>query len=214
MDKETSFDLRIQTVQMLPPVKAENSGTKRIPTVPDQLHDDLVVKESFLRRKAYKNTTINTGESFFDDSDLNSEYYLVVVYDRTTDTALLSFRYFFDKTLISKCLRGDNNEDIKPAIPGKNFNPEDYPDRNVFLADRLSGNTNSLLYRRHRSKIFALVYSEIEKKRTDCVVLLMVRKAKRDRQLSKYLNMGFVLIGSTLHKGREHSIILRDLKNG
>jgi hypothetical protein len=40
----------------------------------------------------------------------------------------------------------------------------------------------------------------------------MVRKEKHNKQLSKYLKLGFVLMGSTIHKGKEHSIILGDLK--
>jgi hypothetical protein len=40
----------------------------------------------------------------------------------------------------------------------------------------------------------------------------MVRKENKDKQLLKYLKLGFVLIGSTMHKSKEHSIIIGDLK--
>jgi len=131
----------------------------------------------------------------------------VVVYDKVSGTPLLSARHYFDKSLISKFLKGDNNLEIEHS----KFHLDNYPNGKVFLADRLSGNICSSIYRKYRADIFSLYYSEIVNSNKNCTLLLMVRKEKRDKQLSKYLSIGFTIIGSTLHKGKEHSIILRDL---
>lgn len=192
---------------MQPSATSTDKGQTRKAATNSEIFQQLVTKEAFLRRLAYKNTTIKTDESFFDDSDMKSEYYLVIVYDKASGTPLLSARHYFDKSLISKFLKGDNDLDIERS----KFNFDNYPDGKIFLADRLSGNISSSIYRKYRAQIFSLYYSEIVNNNRNCSLLLMVRKEKRDKQLAKYLSIGFTIIGSTLHKGKEHSIILRDL---
>lgn len=196
---------------MQPPSTSEGDWQIRKAVINSELHRQLVTKEAFLRRSAYKNTTIKTDESFFDDSDMKSDYYLVVVYDKKTNTPLLSSRHYFDKSSIAKFLKGDDGLDNGLSHRGEKFNIEDYPRGNIFLADRLSGNTSNSLYRQYRSRIFSLYYSEIVNNNKNCTLLLMVRKEKHEKQLSRYLKMGFILLGSVLHKGKEHSIILGDL---
>lgn len=200
-----NIDIEIQTIKMQLP-SADGRQTRKAATN-SELLQQLLAKEAILRQLAYKNTIIKTDESFFDDSDMKSEYYIVVVYDKVSGTPLLSARYYFDKSLISKFLKGDNDLEIERL----KFNLDNYADGKIFLADRLSGNISSSIYRKHRADILSLYYSEIVNNNRNCTLLLMVRKEKRDKQLSKYLKMGFTIIGSTLHKGKEHSIILRDL---
>jgi hypothetical protein len=206
MQAESAVDIHIRTIQMLPP----SAGTTRRALIKNELSDKLVEHEAFLRKKAYRNTTIKTDDSFFDDSDMTSEYSLVVVYDQSSDTALLSSRYYFNKPVIAKYLKGDSNSDAILTHKGEPFSLDAYKDGTIFLADRLSGNIHSPLYRAYRSRIFQMFYSEMVNSNKDCTLLLMVRKAKGDKQLSRYLRNGFVIIGSVQHKGKEHSIILKD----
>ena len=213
MDTKDIFDITVRTIQMQPPILQVDNTAKRQSQIKEEQVESLISFETFLRKTAYKNTSIKTDELFFDDSDMKSEYYLVVVYDKISNTPLLSARHYFDKFVIAKYLRGNNDPEAELSYLGKNFNLDNYPNGNVFLADRLSGNINSSIYRKYRNKIFSMYYSEILKNNRNCTLLLMVRKEKRDTQLSKYLNLGFNIIGSILHKGKEHSIILRDLKN-
>lgn len=196
---------------MQSPCTSVDNRQKRKAVTNSEAFQNLIAMESLLRRKAYKNTTINTDESFFDDSDMKSEYYLVIVYDKISNIPLLSARHYFYKSLIAKFLKGDHP--LEPALTylDEKFNLDAYSDGSVFLADRLSGNISSSIYRQHRNRIFSLYYSEIVNKNKNCTLLLMARKEKRDKQLSMYLNMGFVLIGSIMHKGKVHSIILRNL---
>lgn len=207
------FEITVCSIQMQPPIVLPDNTTKRQSLIKAEQFDSLISFESYLRRTAYKNTTIKTDESFYDDSDMKSEYNLVVVYDRISNIPLLSARHYFDKAIISKYLKGDNAQDVELSSNGVKFNLDSYPDGKVFLADRLSGHTCSSIYRQCRNDIFSLYYTEIVNKNQNGTLLLMVRKEKHDKQLSKYLNMGFTLIGSTLHKGKVHSIILRDLQN-
>ena len=214
MDTIDILDITLRTIQMQPPILLADNTIQRQSLTKEKKVKNLISLEAFLRRVAYKNTTIKTDEFFFDDSDMQSEYYLVVVYDKISNTPLLSARHYFDKSVIAKYLKGDNALEIELSYLGEKFNLNSYPEGNIFLADRLSGNINSSIYRQYRNNIFSLYYSEIVNNNKNCMLLLMVRKEKRDKQLSKYINMGFTLIGSTLHKGKEHQIILRDLKNG
>jgi hypothetical protein len=141
------------------------------------------------------------------------EYYLVVVYDKKSMTPLLSARHYFDKTVISKYIKGNSDQKNELSFLDKKFTLENYPDGSVFLADRLSGNINSIIYRNYRNIIFLKYYSEILNNNRNCTILLMVRKEKGDKQLSKYLHLGFVILGSALHNGKEHHVILRNLKD-
>src|ERR1043166_9376109 len=70
----------------------------------------LMKCEAELRRSAYKHTPITTGESFYDDSDMSSDYYLVIVYDDKTKTPLLSARYYFNKEMIRFYTAGNADE--------------------------------------------------------------------------------------------------------
>lgn len=212
MATKEMFEIEVKSIQMQPPVLLADNTTKRQSLINEKLVENLISLEAFLRRAAYKNTTIKTDESFFDDSDMKSKYYLVVVYDKTSGTPLLSARYYFDKALISKFLRGDNDKEGELSYLGEKFNLDSFPDGNIFLADRLSGNISSSIYRQYRNRIFSFFYSEIVKTNINGFLLLMVRKEKQNKQLSRYLKLGFVLMGSTIHKGKEHSIILGDLK--
>ena len=213
MNTKDIFEITVCTIKMQSPILRTDNTIKRQSQNKEEQVESLISFEAFLRRTAYKNTTIKTGESFFDDSDMKSEYYLVVVYDKISNTPLLSARHYFDKSVVAKYLKGDNDIEVELSYLGAKFNLDSYTNGKVFLADRLSGNINSSIYRKYRHNIFSLYYSEIANNNKNCTLLLMVRKEKHDKQLSKYLNLGFNIIGSTLHKGREHSIILRDLKN-
>jgi hypothetical protein len=205
-------ELSVKTIRMRPPSLLVDKTLERQPIPNDEVFKFLVSHEAFLRKSAYKNTTLKTDESFFDDSDMKSEYYLIVVYDKTSNTPLLSSRYYFDKSVISTYLKHVGSPGIELPYRYEKFNFDDCEEGSIFLADRLSGNTGSSIYRWQRSYIFRLFYSEIVKNNNTCTLLLMVRKEKHNKQLLKYLNMGFVLIGSTLHKEKEHTIIAFDLR--
>ncbi len=214
METKHIFDIAVQTIRMDPPILKADNTTIRQAQLKEERMEKLVSFEAFLRRTAYKNTTIKTDASFFDDSDMKSEYDLVVVYEKASNTPLLSSRHYFDKSVIANYLNGDNNREVELMYQGKKFDLDNYPNGHVFLADRLSGHKSSSIYLNHRTTIFSTCYAEIVNRNRNCTLLLMVRKEHPDNQLNKYLNLGFSILGSTLHKGREHTIILRDLKNG
>lgn len=166
---------------------------------------NLVNLEAFSRAAAYKKTVIQTGPAFFDDSDMLSDYYLVVVYDEKNNSPLLTARYYFNKDVIFKCLQGDDKG--SPSI-----NPYVYNENQLFLSDRLSGNTSSKTYRKHRDYIFLLFYKELLKRNKSSKFILMARKAPQEKLLTKYLRLGVDVVGSNTHKGKAHWILLGDLK--
>jgi hypothetical protein len=90
----------------------------------------------------------------------------------------------------------------------KKFDPLLLRRGSIFLADRLSGNTNYPIYRQYRAQIFSAYYTEMRHQTKDSALLLMVRKADQQKQITRYIKMGFELLGETVHKGREHSIVI------
>lgn len=205
-----TLQLTVTTIHMPAPSATIKSAGERKSLSGDETNSHLILKEAFLRRTAYKNTPINISETFFDDSDLSSDYYLVVVYDSASGTPLLSARYCFDKPFITKCLRGERTDQPLRELE---INTEAYPAGELFLADRLSGNIASSIYRGHRDVIFNLFYREVLEHNKQASLILMARKEKKDKLLNKYLRLGFNIVGTTFHKGREHWIVLCDLKN-
>lgn len=202
------FNIRAQTIQLNQPVISFTGEVKRVAIAQNKQSEKLIAYETFLRRTAYKNTIIKTGESFFNDSDMISDYFLVVVYDKKTNTPLLSARYYFNSLMINKCLRGDENEENATEFFVKNK----LKNEELFLSDRLSGNINSPIYRLHRSYIFLLFYLQIFTLNRNRKFILMARKEKRDKLLKKYLNLGLNTIGSTKHKGKDHWILMGDVE--
>jgi hypothetical protein len=175
----------------------------------DPFTQKLIEHESFLRKLAYKNTPIQTSGAFFDDSDMQADYFLLVIYDNSTATPLLSTRYYFDSERIAECLRGDGGTGI---IPEALQNELQSGTTKVFLADRLSGNLSSSIYRENRKAIFSLLYSTIFNSYPECTLVLMVRKEPGNKLLEKYTAIDFSIQGSVNHKGKPHWIISRKMK--
>lgn len=173
----------------------------RLNTDLNPLADQLIGMETISREKAYRNTRIRTSSTFYDDSDMKSEYYLVLVYDAQKNSPLLTARYYYDADTIYKSLKGDNYHhstmDLSP----------DFFQRPIFLADRLSANVTNTMYRQFRTYIFTMFYTEIFKHTQNSSFIIMARKEKGDKLLRKYLALGTEIIGTVMHKGLEHWVL-------
>jgi hypothetical protein len=195
------FGIRATTIKMLAPIN-EQKRTTQIEIKDTKFVDE---SEAFLRKQAYSDVKINTDESFYNDSDLeNTEYFLVLVYHKKTKTPLLSCRYYFDKRAILKAISGDQKQNNTNLEISENNNE-------VFLADRLSGNTSNSIYKRNRGVVFGFFYNEIIKNNRNKNLLLMARSDEQERLLTKYLRIGFNVIGNTKHKGVKHWIVFSEL---
>lgn len=207
-----AFNIKGKTIRMQRPDILADNTYERKSTIKNKLHESLISYEADLRRSAYKNTTLKTNESFFNDSDMESEYYLIIIYDKKSNTPLLSARYYFDKSVIARCLKGDYLQESKAPDPENTLNIHAFKEEELFLLDRLSGNTHCSKYRRHRNYIYLLFYSEILRHNKNCKFVLMARKEKYEKLLTKYIRLGLNIAGSTKHKGKEHWILSGDLK--
>lgn len=185
---------------------------KRNPTNYTEAVKQLILKEEWLRKQAYKNTIIKTGKSFFDDSDMKLEYYLIIVYHQKSEIPLLSARYYFDRNLIIKILKGDA-ENSKKETDLHISDIKEFEAGRLFLADRLSANVSSSLYRSHRKYIHSLFYSELKAQNKKCSYIIMARKEKREKLLSNYLGWGLKTIGITTHNGKDHWILFGNFKH-
>ncbi len=206
------FNIKAKTIKLKIPIISEDNTIKRASIIQSEKLEKLISSEAFLRRFAYKNTTIKTSEYFFDDSDMKSEYYLVIVYDKISNVPLLSARYYFDKSVIIKYLQGDNNSESTQKDWGETMNLYNFKEGEIFLVDRLSGNISSSVYRKNRKYIYLLFYSEILTRNKNCKIILMARRVKYEKLLTKYLHLGFNIVGTKIHNGKEHWILSGDLK--
>jgi hypothetical protein len=168
----------------------------------DGLDEKLISGEAMLRKQAYRNIQIKTDEVFFNDADMRSNYNLIVVYSKDPFTPLLTARYYSDQDIISGVLKGDDHK-------GEfSFGGE----QEIFLIDRMCANTSSSIYRKKRSYINLLFYSELLMRNSKSRFFAMARKEKGDKLLRKYLRLGLRVTGLVKHKGREHWLLLGDLK--
>jgi hypothetical protein len=195
------LDIRGTTILMQPPAALAENTVRRRPAVNNDFHENLISKERVLRRLAYKNTPIKTDEAFFDDTDMQAEYYMIIVYSKKLNTALLTARYYFDKSLLSEYLKGDANTATTINKEGE-----------LFLIDRMSANITCSVYRRHRDYIHSLFYLQILKHKNNGKFIAMARKEPKEKLLTKYQKLGLDIVGSAKHQGKEHWILLGDLK--
>lgn len=198
------FRIKGRIIHMQKPILLPDNAIKRSSVVNNKIFEKLISSEAFLRGVAYKNTSIKTDKSFFDDSDMKSDYYLILIYDRKSHTPLLSARYYFDKAVINKYLKGDHSENT--------FNINKFKEGKIFLIDRMSGNNYSSIYRQNWNYIHLLFYSKLLKQNYDCKFIAMARKEKYEKLLAKYLRLGLRIVGATKHNGQEHWILLGDFK--
>jgi len=200
------LNIKSKTIYLQKPVLLSNNITERksVFNIPEL--DKLILQENILRKLAYSNTTIKTNESFFNDSDMQSNYYLIIVYDKKSNTPLLSARYYFDKNLIAKCIKGDNN-DNSPIL-----NLNKFDEGELFLIDRMSANNNNIIYRKYRNYIHLLFYSQLYICNKNAKFIAMARKEKFEKLLTKYIRLGLNIIGTTKHLGKEHWVLLGDNK--
>lgn len=205
------FDIKVRTICMQKPKEINQLPQKRNPVNYTDAVNQLILQENLLRKQAYKNSNIKTGASFFDDSDMEGEYYLLIVYHKKSGVPLLSARYYFGTDLIAKVIKGDtvnyNKETHFNAL-----NIKESARGSLFLADRLSANVSSSIYRRYRKYIHSLFYSELKAQNRRCNYIIMARKEKRDKLLSNYLGWGLKTVGITKHNGRDHWILCGNLK--
>lgn len=194
------FNLKCQTVQ----VSFKTSS---------EISNDLVGYEDFLRRKAFKASTIDSDPSFFDNSDMISEYYLTVVYDKRTKTPLLSSRHFYHKETIQKKLLGENVKETKEFSNWNKINLENYKEGQIFLADRLSANSEHPLFIKNRNFIFLKYYKTLYKDNLGKNYFLMAKSEKFEKLLTKYIRLGLVIVGKSQHHKKVHWILFGDFNN-
>jgi hypothetical protein len=147
-----------------------------------------------LRRRAYRNTRIETGAAFFDDSDMRSDYALVLVVHQPSMTLMLSARYYFNPSAVHACLR-------------------DETDPQAFLVDRLSGNTGNAFYREQRRAIHLLFYAELFMRQRDRCLYVMARCEKREKLLAAYRRLGLRALRTVQHQGKPHWLMCGRLQD-
>lgn len=160
----------------------------------------LLEYERMLRKTAYAHVEMEKSDSFYDDSDLHLPFQFTVVYHSKKNIPILSSRNITDDHFLQSML----NENSL-ALP-------DFEHGNQILCDRLSGNLSHPLFRKYRNVSFAFYYAEIYKRYQQKTMFLMARSESSERLLSKYIRVGFYLIGEKLHNGKKHWILRQDVR--
>ena len=204
--------IRAKTIHLQKPIVTVEKTVERKAIHENDFLKGLIEKEQVLRKFAYTNTSIKINDSFFDDSDLQTDYYLLIVYHKKTKTPLLSARYYFDKSLIHSYLKGDADIISNELLFWNVLDLDKFKQGDIFLSDRLSANHSSSIYRKHRTYIHTLFYSELCARNKTCKYVIMARKEKQEKLLANYLRWGLKIVGLTTLKEKEHWILLGDLK--
>jgi hypothetical protein len=192
-------------------IRMSNPQFGRKPFDQKNKYNDLINGEYILRKKAYKDSKISIDESFFDDSDMQSDYYLIIIYSDRMSVPLLTARYYFDKNIIYKSLKGDY-DNAQQKYFFSDFIFEELNKENVFLIDRLSANKSAEMYRLYRDYIFMKFYLQLISHNRGKSLLAMARRDKYEKLLTKYIRLGLIIIGIIHHKGKEHWVLFGNLK--
>ncbi len=162
-------------------------------------HSGILEMETFLREEAFQNVKMIKSEQFYSDEDMSEPYQITVIYHRRTKTPLLSSRGIFDRKKIIQTIEGE----------GK-FEPEEeleIHNQEICLFDRLAGNVENPLYRKHRDLVFAKFYAEIVRLHGKKTIFLMARSEPREKLLTKYIRIGFNPVRQTEHNGKTHWVV-------
>lgn len=197
--------IRSALITMLPPVPQADGVFKRYTL---NTNDDVVriiEMEVFLRRKAYRNASIKTGEAFFDDRDMQDEYQLILIYDQSTGIPLLSARIYYDIPLIRSYLLT-----MEAHTAYSRFSEKTSNNNPAVMIDRMSANDTLSVYRTSRSLIHALFYHTLVSHHPEIHVLAMARKEPGNKLLEKYQRLGMEVIGHRQHQGLPHWVLWAD----
>ncbi|OFZ16695.1 MAG: hypothetical protein A3D92_03530 [Bacteroidetes bacterium RIFCSPHIGHO2_02_FULL_44_7] len=164
--------------------------------------------ESHLRRKAYAHVQITKGEVFFNNSDLNSGYFILLVYSSEDRTPLLSARYYFDPIKLKSSLKFDALEEPSKTDLELLFLLHHKLNQNkLFLIDRMSANAGHPLYRRHRNTVLSAMHYELFLHTRDCLYIGLARKEPLDKLKLKYQQFGMKAIGTITHQDKLHWVL-------
>lgn len=162
-------------------------------------NSEALEMEAFLRKEAFQSVKMIKSEQFYSDEDMSEPYQITVVYHRKTKTPLLSSRGIFDRKKIIRTIEGE-----------RKFEPEDELEiynQEICLFDRLAGNSENPLYRKHRDLVFAKFYAEIVRLHGKKNIFLMARSEPQEKLLTKYIRIGFNPVRQTEHNGKTHWVV-------
>lgn len=200
--------IRVKTIDCVPPLLSKEKFVHREPVVRTNGNIALIKMENDLRRLAYKDVKMKLNESFYNDTDMKSNYSLIIIYCSKTKTPLLSARYYH----VSESIIEEVNYNHITTSSKTDLLALDQIDKSkLFLCDRLSGNVNEIKYQKKRQYLFALFYSEILRVNKNKYLILFARSETNERLLTKYIRIGFNIIGKKMHHRKEHWILISDL---
>ncbi|AEA42504.1 hypothetical protein [Fluviicola taffensis] len=171
----------------------------------NRLNDPLVVAERSLRKTAFSEVNMPLTESFYTDEDLDNSFDFIIVRDRKTKTPLLSSRSYTNQTLIHKQLQAHETTDYLTLSLDS--------DEKYVLLDRLSAHSKHSLFSKSRKKIFINYYIHVLNFYPKHHLILMARSEPDERLLTKYLRLGFQIVGKQKHNQVDHWIVLLPGKN-
>ncbi|WP_294678161.1 hypothetical protein [uncultured Fluviicola sp.] len=162
--------------------------------------DPLISDERLLRKTAFENVSMHRSQAFYTDEDMEAPFDFIVVTDRKSKTPLLSSRSYTNQSVIRKQLHAHDPEDYLTLVLD--------PDEDYVLLDRLSGNLAHPLFLKMRERIFMNYYIRVLKAYPKHHIILMARSSPDERLLTKYLRLGFHIVGKQKHNGVTHWIVL------
>lgn len=186
------------------PVSIESLSFKSVQDLQNNKDNPLIQAERFLRKVAFEEVNMARPEIFYTDEDLDAAFDFIVVTGRTSKTPLLSSRSYTDHSLIRRQLNGHE--------PGDYLTLSLLQDEHYVLLDRLSGNLKHALFVKIRQRIFMNYYIHVLKSYPKHHIILMARSSPDERLLTKYIRLGFHVIGKQKHNQTDHWILLLPLK--
>lgn len=165
-----------------------------------ELH--FLPKEKELRREAFESVDMLKTESFFTDNDLKCPFSFLLVRDSASDSLLLSSRAYTDQSTIQTV--------ISPVIDSDYLLMTLAPTKNYVFLDRLVTSAFHPQFLANRSSIFRHFYTMVLQRFQRHDIILMARSEPNERLLTKYIRLGFHIVGKKTHNGVLHYIIHLD----
>lgn len=206
-------DIAVAVLQMNAPIKTEKGKYKRSLKLETPENKILLNGERELRELAYRNTDIHCDDDFYLDVDMSGNYNLICVYIKNTYELLLSARYYYNRSDIKMELEGSNcvpkfiDTSNNTKITWVDRELSKYQDGEVFIVDRMSGNTK---HNRWDDRDFVKMkfYECIFKKNLKAKrFYALARKGAQEKLLETYVRLGLKIIETSNYKGVEHWVL-------
>lgn len=120
-------------------------------------------------------------------------------------------RFYYSKNVIQSYLKSNDTVASELDEIGKEAGIDvlsEVDKNNICFVDRLAGDKKNDVFRKYRNYIFSQIYVKLVSENKDKLFLTTARSDRYEKLLTKYLRIGFSVMGNIDHDDEKYWILL------